>query len=183
MNDFDEAYGDDHAVFGEPYPELMEYFESRCRGALLDLGSGQGRNAVALAAIGYDVTAVDASPVGVDQAVRTAAERGLTVRGVAADLTEYAITATYDVILIDMVLHSLDHGSDRRRLLEAVARAVRPGGTAYVVLPEPGPLVDEVVEALSPWPTTVQAVHHHLAEGEHAGDYTFTAVISERPTA
>lgn len=183
MNDFDEAYDDDRAVFGEPYPELIEYFVGRSPGTLLDLGSGQGRNAVALAAIGYDVTAVDASPVGVDQTVRAAAARGLTVRGVAADLTEYTITATYDVILIDMVLHSLDHRSDRRRLLEAVTRAVRPGGTAYIVLPEPGPLVDDVVEAMSPWPTSVQTVHHHLAEGEHAGDYTFTAVISERPAA
>jgi SAM-dependent methyltransferase len=181
VNDFDDAYADEPGLFGDPYPELIEYFASRTRGRLLDLGSGQGRNAVALAGLGYEVTAVDASAVGVRQTVDAAAPRGWPVSGLVADLTDFPIRATYDVILLDMVVHAVDDGPVRQRLLHEVATAVAPGGTAYVVVPEPGPLVDEITAALSPWPTTVRHVHHHLSSGEHRGDYTFTAVIGERP--
>jgi SAM-dependent methyltransferase len=180
MNDFDLGYHDDRSVFGDPYPELLAYLSARGPGRLLDLGCGQGRNAVALAALDYEVTAIDASAVGVDQTVRDATGRGLTVRGVVADLTDYPLRGSYAVVLVDMVLHGLDD-DDRPPLLTAVRGAIAPGGTAYVVVPDPGPVVQQVTEALSPWPTTIQSIHHHLPDGEHAGDYVFTAVIGERP--
>jgi SAM-dependent methyltransferase len=180
MSEFDEAYDDDHSVFGDPYPDLLGYFADRRPGRLLDLGCGQGRNAVPLAALGYDVTAVDGSAVGVAQTVRAAGERGLTVRGVAGDLRTFPIRGVYDVVLVDMVLHALTD-SARRRVLADLRPAVEPGGTAYVVVPDPGPLVDEVIAALSPWPTAVREVQHRLTSGEHRGEYTFTAVIGERP--
>lgn len=180
MNDFDEAYSDDEAVFGEPYPDLVAYFSGRPRGTLLDLGSGQGRNALALAALGYDVTAVDFSSVGVRQTVRTASDRGLTITGIAADLTDFPIRSTYGAVLVDMVLHALPDDA-RARLLPGLADAIEPGGCAYIVVPEPGPLVDEVTKVLAPWPTTVREIQHRLTEGEHRGEYTFVAVIAERP--
>lgn len=183
MNDFDEAYEDDDAVFGDPYPALIDTLAQRAPGRLLDLGCGQGRNAVALAAAGYEVTAVDASAVGVDQTTLAAGDQGLVVQGVVADLAGYRIDSTYDVVLVDMVLHSFDDAADRQRILEQIALGVAPGGLVYVVVPEPGPLVDELEATFAAWDTTVTSIRHQLTGGEHAGEYTFVAVIAERPTA
>ena len=46
--------------FGEPYPELLSFFSKyKPKGHVLDLGCGQGRDAIAMARMGYKVTGVD----------------------------------------------------------------------------------------------------------------------------
>ena len=62
-------------LFGDPYPELIEFFTDHPeKGKVLDLGCGQGRDAIALARLGYSVTGIDNSQVGIDQMIRIAAE-------------------------------------------------------------------------------------------------------------
>ena len=58
-------------------------------GRALDLGSGEGRDAVWLAERGWQVTAVDFSPVAPDKARRLAQARGVTVDFVLTDLCGY----------------------------------------------------------------------------------------------
>jgi 2-polyprenyl-3-methyl-5-hydroxy-6-metoxy-1,4-benzoquinol methylase len=47
-------------------------------GSVLDVGAGEGRHAVWLAELGWDVTALDFSGVGLEKGRRRAEERGLT---------------------------------------------------------------------------------------------------------
>ncbi|MBK1735353.1 SAM-dependent methyltransferase [Halorhodospira abdelmalekii] len=61
-------------------------------GPVLFLAEGEGRNAVWLAERGHTVTAVDSSAVGLEKAQRLAAEHGVTIETVCADLAEYSIT-------------------------------------------------------------------------------------------
>ena len=64
---YDKYYQTEN-LFGEPYPELIEFFaEYPYKGKLLDLGCGQGRDAIALARLGYSVTGIDNSKVGIQQ--------------------------------------------------------------------------------------------------------------------
>jgi SAM-dependent methyltransferase len=63
------------------------------RGKILCLAEGEGRNAVWLAERGFRVTAVDASNVGLKKAQRLAAERGVTIATVCADLADFDIAA------------------------------------------------------------------------------------------
>ena len=46
-------------LFGEPYPELIDFFTNyRNKGRLLDLGCGQGREAIPVARLGFEVTGI-----------------------------------------------------------------------------------------------------------------------------
>jgi len=69
-----------------PTALLATWLPQLPRGRALDVACGAGRNALFLAESGYEVTALDISRVGLDRGRRAAAERGLTVDWLCADL-------------------------------------------------------------------------------------------------
>lgn len=101
---FDRFYSKESLSFGEvPAEELREYLSSvGGRGKALDLGAGDGRNALYLAGAGYDVTAVDLSQVGLDKLNRVAKMRDLAgrVHTICADVRDFVPPAeSFDLVL------------------------------------------------------------------------------------
>ena len=88
---------------------------SQFRPKLLDLGSGEGRNAVYFAKNGFDVTAVDVSLPGLEKTKRYAEELGVEVKTVHADIIAYQLEDTYDVIFSTGALHYLPSGVRKTR--------------------------------------------------------------------
>jgi SAM-dependent methyltransferase len=89
---WDERYGADEFAYGtEPNGFLASVADKIPNGKVLCLAEGEGRNAVYLAGLGYDVTAVDASAVGMEKAQRLAKERGVEIKTIVADLAEFDI--------------------------------------------------------------------------------------------
>lgn len=109
-------------VYGkEPVEFLAKNIGLLPRGKALDLAAGEGRNAVFLAQNGFEVDAVDISAVGLRKAEALAAERGVRIRTVAADLEDYDLgTARYDVVTNLYYL--------QRSLIPRIKRALKPGG-------------------------------------------------------
>ncbi|MDN3027133.1 class I SAM-dependent methyltransferase [Streptomyces sp. S.PB5] len=100
-------------------------------GRAVDLAAGEGRNAVWLAERGWEVDAVDFSAVALEKAERLAAERGVRLRTVHADLTLWtAPKAMYDLALI-AYLHL--PWPEMTEVLLRAATAVRGGGTLLLV--------------------------------------------------
>jgi SAM-dependent methyltransferase len=90
-------------------------------GRALDLACGEGRAAIWLAEQGWEVTAVDISPVGLSRAKTLADERNLTISWVTADLDDFPLgQELYDLIT---VFRFLD-----RPLAARIPGALRRGG-------------------------------------------------------
>ena len=105
MAKYDKHY-EEEQHFGEPYPDLIAFFKKHePKGKVLDLGCGQGRDVIALARLGYDVTGVDISSVGIEQMLRDARQENLRVTGVVADIYDYHIDPHFDIVLLDSMLH------------------------------------------------------------------------------
>lgn len=119
---WDARYKTDDYVYGtEPVDFLKENIGLLPGGRALDLATGEGRNAVFLAEKGYTVYAVDISPVGLKKARALAAERGVEIRTIAADLESYDLGADlYDVITNFYYL--------QRNLTPRIKKALKPGG-------------------------------------------------------
>src|SRR5262245_21388454 len=92
----------------------------------LDIGLGQGRNAILMAQRGYDTTGIDRSEVGVLHARRMAAARGLSINAVVAD------NETYDFGRNRWDLIVLLYYPQPMILLDRLKAAVRPGGYILV---------------------------------------------------
>ncbi len=90
-------------------------------GRALDLACGAGRNALYLAACGYEVDAVDIAPFALEQARAKARERGLEVNWIEADLDNFVpANSQYDLIVVARYVN--------RRLLPHLAAGLKPGG-------------------------------------------------------
>ncbi len=80
MTDYEQVYRKQAEACGQPFPEFVGFFES-LDGAVdvLDLGCGQGRDALLAARMGHRVIGVDTSPTGIEQILAAAREEGLAV--------------------------------------------------------------------------------------------------------
>lgn len=88
---WDERYSGDQLVYGESPNGFLESLKGRIprSGKAIDIGAGEGRNALFLASLGLDVLAIDQSAVGMQKAERLANERGLHLRTQAVDLNDF----------------------------------------------------------------------------------------------
>jgi len=71
---------------------------------LLDIGCGEGRNAVFFARNGYQVTAFDTSARGIEKTKQLAADAGVKVEAFVADINEFRLNESYDVLFSTGVL-------------------------------------------------------------------------------
>ena len=99
-------------------------------GTAIDLGAGEGRNAVWLASRGWTVTAVDFSQVGLDKAEQLASEHGVDVATVQADATAWQPHGPVDLVVLSYLQLPADQ---QRTVLEHAATWLAPGGTLFVI--------------------------------------------------
>ena len=92
---------------------------------VLDLGVGEGRNAVYLAQKGHAVTAVDYSARGLRKTRRLADEKGVQVETIEADVREWEPDRDWDAMVVTF-LHLPP--SERPALYRLLRKHLRPGG-------------------------------------------------------
>jgi len=97
-------------------------------GAALDVACGEGRNAIWLARQGWEVTAVDFSPVGIEKAWQLS--DGDDVEWVVADATIYEPSKQFDLVVV-FYLHVLPE--DLATVMATASDALMPGGTLFAV--------------------------------------------------
>jgi len=117
----------------DPDPFLGPEVGGITPGRALDLGAGEGRTALWLAAKGWTVTAVDFSDVAIERGQQRAAVTGVAtaIDWVCQDLLDFSPAGqTFDLVL-SMFIH-LPQPARRRLYGEAVA-ALTSGGTVLIV--------------------------------------------------
>lgn len=114
-------------VFGtEPNQFLAENTAQIPAGPVLCLGEGEGRNAVHLATLGHDVTAIDQSAVGLAKAQQLATSRGVKIATQVVDLTTTKIEPGRWAGIVSIFVHlPVDL---RRKVHSEVVRGLAPGG-------------------------------------------------------
>ncbi len=130
--DWDARYGGDQLFSGNPNGALVHEIGGLPAGRALDVGAGEGGDAIWLAEQGWQVTASDISQRGLDRAAAEAQRRGLRIDGQCVDANALDAFAAGSFDLVSAHYASIPRTPDRRavrNLLDAVA----PGGTLLVV--------------------------------------------------
>ncbi|TMQ82650.1 class I SAM-dependent methyltransferase, partial [Actinomadura soli] len=132
---WDTRYAEhDHLWSGEPNHMLVQEISDLEPGTALDLGCGEGGDAIWLAGRGWRVTATDISGVALERAARHADAAGVADRidFQRHDLGESFPEGVYDLVSAAF-LHFPKEGLPREPILRAAAAAVAPGGTLLIV--------------------------------------------------
>ena len=137
---WDTHYNSAESIWsGNPNPQLIEYVTGLTPGTALDVGCGEGADAVWLARQGWQVTGLDVSQVALDRAATHASKASVADRTTweQADLRVWEPTRQFDLVSAHFVhLPSVDRGSLHARL----SSAVRPGGSLLIVGHHPSDL-------------------------------------------
>jgi len=93
--------------------------------SILFLGEGEGRNACYAALLGFQVTALDASDVGLDKAEELSCEMGVCITTIHADLEQWKSDTQYDFVMCSF-LHLAE--PLRTKAFREAVRTLKPGG-------------------------------------------------------
>ena len=195
---WDGRYRERGAVWGsEPNRFLVDIASDLERGTALDLGCGQGRNALWLASLGFTVTGLDLSPVAVGQAEEMAAELGVDATFKAVDLMAWDPEGQ----VWDLVLLAYIHLPDamRKEVHATAVRAVAPGGRIVVIAhhldnlehgvggpPDPDVLFTEEQLAADFADLDIEIIERvlrHVESDDINGDAIDVALLARKPAA
>ena len=118
---------------GKANPVLVDVTGQLEPRTALDVGCGEGSDAIWLAGRGWQVTAVDVSPTVLDRAAASAATAGV---GSQVDWQQHDLAHSFPHGVFDLVSCQYLHSPvafPRDQVLRAAARAVAPGGLLLIV--------------------------------------------------
>src|ERR1700739_2170511 len=136
--DWDAAYRQETPPpwsIGRPQPELAALIDQgKVRSDVLDAGCGHAALSLALAARGYTVVGLDASPTAVEAATAATAEKGLSPATFAqADVTAFGgYDGRFSTILDSGLFHILPP-ERRQDYLQSIFRAAAPRAALYIL--------------------------------------------------
>lgn len=149
---WEEHYAERRRVWsGRANVRLVEVASPLPPGTALDLGCGEGGDAIWLAERGWRVVAVDISDAALARAAEDAEQRGVRDR---IDFQQHDLSATFPQGEFDLVSAQFLHSMlplDRTAIFAKAAAAVRPGGVMLIV-DHSGP---------PPWASKLDHDHHH----------------------
>jgi len=166
---------------GRPSQEFLDLVNKLPRAArVLDLGCGDGRNALFLAEHGYDVTAVDMSANAIDKLNRLASEKEININTQVQDMRDYVFTNVHDLIISHGNLHLIER-EDWIDLIEKIQNNTAVGGYNVIAvftdsIPPPADLVEftvglfmegELFEYYNDWKIFLK--ESYVLEDEHPG--------------
>jgi SAM-dependent methyltransferase len=168
-------------------------------GRALDLGAGEGTDAIRLALLGYEVDAVEISTIAAEKITAFAREAGAKVRVFAKDILNFTPDGLYDVVICNGVLHYVE---DKKAVISLMQEVTCKQGinvvslwSSYTAVPECHEIVpvycdDEdgvVTGSYRDWATDFIYFERNKAETSHSDmpghSHSHLKLIATKPGA
>jgi ubiquinone/menaquinone biosynthesis C-methylase UbiE len=112
---------------GKPNAFLLKSVQGMIPGTALEIGMGQGRNTIAIARLGWNVTGIDISDEGIRQALAEAKKQNVNIRAIMEDADKFE----YGNNVYDLIYATFEHQIVTRNA-DKIISALKPGGTSVI---------------------------------------------------
>lgn len=126
---YEELYQSNDLYWGSAPNELVKKFaELAPSGKALDLGMGEGRDALYLASVGFDVTGVESADSGVLKCRELAEQKNLEIRAVCEDVREFKIAKNRYALILGINLFQFMAKTDAHKIVANIVTGLKRGG-------------------------------------------------------
>jgi len=131
---FERLYAEKACKWGlKPDFILVHFLDLLSKGLVLDLGMGEGRNAIFLAQNGFDVEGIDISKTAVNRCLRLAKEKNVDIRAHVGDLRDFKISKDkYSLIIVAGASLNFLKKSEIEEVAVRMRKGVKKNGFIYV---------------------------------------------------
>ena len=132
-NVWEKSYQNIKQLWGsDPDSKLMQYFDLIKRGNLLDLGIGEGRNALPFTFAGFNIDGVDISETAIMRCKENLTKKDSIINLISTDLREYDIKKdNYTLIIVANVLNFF-RKSEIEIIVEKIREGLKEDGMVYL---------------------------------------------------
>ena len=126
--------GDDYYWGVEPggfLNELIELSAPSKDKKVLDIGCGEGKDAVYMAQKGYDVTAFDLTENGIRKTIALADKRGVKLNAYVDDINTFETDEQFDIIYSTGTVQYL-FDENKKEFFDKLEKITKPGGIVYI---------------------------------------------------
>jgi len=180
---WEDAYKDYNTnAFGKPSPEIIDLSNRlpKCY-KVLDIGCGEGRNAIFLASKGFAVDAFDISQAGIDKLTILAKQNNIKINAWVQDISNYKFLNKYDFIIAHGVLHLIEKNIRNNLIIDIKEHTSNNGVNVIAIftntIPAPLDLADimiglfddnEIKTFYDDW--KIDLYENYIFEDEHPGE-------------
>lgn len=183
-NTLNSLYINQEAPWGREADPLVEKAAEHFTGnEVLDLGAGDGRNALFLAERGFNVTAVDLSEKALGQLNSRIAGANLTITSLNEDITTYDFPDSIDNVICSLVLHFLKRDEAQNVLYKIVESTPKEGVAVFKHFTNIG---DLSMEEAGYWPKAGETRDYFKGQGFlvlHAQTSRQETLYQQNPTS
>lgn len=146
----DEYLNKEKSTFGNPSKEVKEFVPYLKKDAkILDVGCGDGRHALYLASLGFQVDAFDLSKNAIEKIDYLKQKNNLNIHTWVCDVLDYSFRYSYDLIIVHGVLQFIDK-TKQPQVIELLKKWTNVNGYHVIALftdeePIPNDLKDVMV--------------------------------------
>ena len=132
-NVWEKSYQNIKQLWGsDPDSKLMQYFDLIKRGNLLDLGIGEGRNALPFTFEEFNIDGVDISETAIKRCKENLTKKDSIINLISTDLREYDIKKdNYTLIIVANVLNFF-RKSEIEIIVEKIREGLKEDGMVYL---------------------------------------------------
>ena len=131
---YEKWYEGDEYYWGLEPGEFLECLIGLCPPSgntkVLDIGCGEGKDAVYMAQKGYDVTAFDLTDNGIRKTLALADNRGVTINAYVDDINTFSTDEQFDIIYSTGTVQYL-FDENKKAFFDKIEKITRPGGIVY----------------------------------------------------
>ena len=160
---FEKLYAEKACKWGlKPDFILVHFLELFPKDPVLDLGMGEGRNAIFLAEKGFDVEGIDISKTAVKRCIQSAKERNVNIRAHVGDLRDFKVREEkYTLIIAAGASLNFLRKSEIEEIAVKVRKGVKKEGFVYIsVVSTDEPLYEKLKAQQTPVEENTLYVSH-----------------------